>query len=54
MRDSVVLALQYWKGVAGSDSPDPSETGSSVKGELRKWFLSSNLLHLSVFVVCII
>uniref|UniRef100_A0A1J3J3S2 Microtubule-associated protein TORTIFOLIA1 n=2 Tax=Noccaea caerulescens TaxID=107243 RepID=A0A1J3J3S2_NOCCA len=31
VRDSVILALQYWKGVAGSDSPDPSETGSSVK-----------------------
>lgn len=36
MRDSVILALQYWKGVPGSDSPEPSETGSSVKGGLRK------------------
>ncbi|XP_010541953.1 PREDICTED: microtubule-associated protein TORTIFOLIA1 [Tarenaya hassleriana] len=31
VRDSVVLALQYWKGVHGSGSPEPSETGSSVK-----------------------
>ncbi|XP_023634126.1 TORTIFOLIA1-like protein 2 [Capsella rubella] len=31
VRDSVILALQYWKGVPGSDSPEPSETGSSVK-----------------------
>lgn len=36
MRDSVILALQYWKGVPGSDSPEPSETGSSVKGGLRE------------------
>lgn len=36
MRDSVILALKYWKGVPGSDSPEPSETESSVKGGFRK------------------
>lgn len=43
MRDSIVLALQYWKGVPGSDIQEPSETVSSVRGELIKWFLSLNL-----------
>ncbi|KAL0687539.1 hypothetical protein Bca4012_087216 [Brassica carinata] len=31
VRDSIVLALQYWKGVPGSDSQEPSETVSSVR-----------------------
>ncbi|XP_048637980.1 TORTIFOLIA1-like protein 2 [Brassica napus] len=31
VRDSIVIALQYWKGVPGSDSQEPSETVSSVR-----------------------
>ncbi|KAJ0236797.1 hypothetical protein HA466_0254900 [Hirschfeldia incana] len=31
VRDSITLALQYWKGVPGSDSQEPSETVSSVR-----------------------
>ncbi|KAG5413284.1 hypothetical protein IGI04_000851 [Brassica rapa subsp. trilocularis] len=31
VRDSILLALQYWKGVPGSDSQEPSETVSSVR-----------------------
>lgn len=32
MRDAVLHALQCWKRLTGSDSPDISETGSSTKG----------------------
>lgn len=58
MRDSVILALQYWKGVSGSDnSPELSETGYSVKGELRNCFFSfsfpriRNVLDVYIFFV---
>lgn len=32
VRDAVQHALQYWKSLPGSDTPEPSETGSSIKG----------------------
>ncbi|KAJ4912520.1 ARM repeat superfamily protein [Raphanus sativus] len=31
VRDSIILALQYWKAVPGSDSQEPSETVSSLR-----------------------
>ncbi|XP_010245732.1 PREDICTED: microtubule-associated protein TORTIFOLIA1 [Nelumbo nucifera] len=31
VRDSVLQAIQYWKSIPGSDSPEPSEAGSSTK-----------------------
>ncbi|EEF34566.1 Microtubule-associated protein TORTIFOLIA1, putative [Ricinus communis] len=31
VRDTVLHALQYWKSLPGSDTPEPSETGSSIK-----------------------
>lgn len=31
VRDAVQHALQYWKSLPGSDTPEPSETGSSIK-----------------------
>lgn len=27
-------ALQYWRGLPGPDTPEPSEAGSSIKGLL--------------------
>ncbi|KAG7583605.1 Armadillo-type fold [Arabidopsis suecica] len=47
VRDSVILALQYWKGVPGSDSPEPSETGSSVKESYNGARESSELFSTS-------
>lgn len=32
VRDAVLQALQYWRGLPGPDTPEPSETGSSIKG----------------------
>ncbi|XP_065880363.1 TORTIFOLIA1-like protein 2 [Euphorbia lathyris] len=31
VRETVLHALQYWKGLPGSDTHEPSETGSSIK-----------------------
>ncbi|XP_077236831.1 ARM repeat superfamily protein [Tasmannia lanceolata] len=31
VRDSVIQAIQYWKSLPGSDSPEASEAGSSTK-----------------------
>ncbi|ESQ55664.1 hypothetical protein EUTSA_v10024428mg [Eutrema salsugineum] len=47
VRDSVILALQYWKGVPGSDSPEPSETGSSAKESYNGARESSELFSTS-------
>ncbi|CAN8258097.1 unnamed protein product [Cochlearia groenlandica] len=47
VRDSVVLALQYWKGVPGSDSLEPSETVSSVKESYDGTRDNSELLSTS-------
>ncbi|GLT28642.1 hypothetical protein SLA2020_035580 [Shorea laevis] len=32
VRETVLLALQYWRSLPGPDTPEPSETGSSIKG----------------------
>ncbi|GKV20480.1 hypothetical protein SLEP1_g30603 [Rubroshorea leprosula] len=31
VRETVLLALQYWRSLPGPDTPEPSETGSSIK-----------------------
>ncbi|KAJ4709158.1 microtubule-associated protein TORTIFOLIA1 [Melia azedarach] len=31
VRETVLHALQYWRGIPGPDTPEPSEAGSSVK-----------------------
>ncbi|KAG2668074.1 hypothetical protein I3760_15G143300 [Carya illinoinensis] len=31
VRDAVLQALQYWRGLPGPDTPEPSEAGSSIK-----------------------
>ncbi|XP_050216436.1 TORTIFOLIA1-like protein 2 [Mercurialis annua] len=31
VRDTVLHAIQYWKSLPGPDTPEPSETGSSIK-----------------------
>lgn len=32
MRDAITQAIQLWKVIPGSDTPEPSEAGSSTKG----------------------
>ncbi|KAG7640657.1 Armadillo-type fold [Arabidopsis suecica] len=51
VRDSVILALKYWKGIPGSDSPEPSETESSVKESYNGARESSELFSTSDFKV---
>ncbi|XP_038698488.1 TORTIFOLIA1-like protein 2 isoform X1 [Tripterygium wilfordii] len=33
VRDTALHALQYWRSLPGSDTPDPSEAGSSIRGD---------------------
>ena len=32
MREAITHAIQLWKAIPGSDTPEPSEAGSSTKG----------------------
>lgn len=63
VRDTVQHALQYWKSLPGSDTPEPSETGSSIKGfvsmlinlkALIEWCVKMDVLksRLSLLIKC--
>lgn len=43
-------ALQYWRGIPGPDTPEPSEAGSSVKGLAADSCYSNILKELSVHI----
>ena len=51
VRDTVLHALQCWKTLPGSHTPQPSETGSSIKGlyfssSLNVFFILFNSFNL--------
>lgn len=48
-------ALQYWRGLPGPDTPEPSEAGSSIKGLVADACysnVSKSSVHIS-FILCL-
>lgn len=43
MRDSILHAIQCWKALPGTGSPEPSEVGSSTKGSSAQLCLRTSL-----------
>ncbi|KAK6941204.1 HEAT repeat [Dillenia turbinata] len=46
VRDAVLHSLQLWKSTPGSDTPEPSEAGSSIKGLVQLVSITFLLIYL--------